>query len=376
MRVTSKSVFKIVLLLCVAAGIGTYLFFYYQPRYTQTERFIKKHMLNPNGTLATYLVETPVISPDLAHGREALSESLGLWLEYAVENKDKALFQQNYAILRQYFFAPEGFVYWKISPEGQSDVTTNALVDDLRLVGALLAAYQLWGQAEWADTAGSIGKAVSLYLAKDNTFVDFYDRKYNKSADVLTLSYLDPRPLKRLGQLNAAEQPLYERGVAVIQAIPNDGTFFPKSYHLPSRQYAYDPVVNLIDQLLIALHRASQGIPSPELTAFLKNEFQMQGLIYGGYDRMTHEAPVKFESPSVYALAILYSLERNDTEWALALYKRMLQLQHGSGEYQGGYVSDNQTHIFDNVFPLLAEVRLYKTKMLPVMYIWMTEEKR
>lgn len=374
MRTKSMSILTIVLLLVV--GSGAYLYFFYQPRYLETEAFIKKHMLNPNGTLATYLSETPAISPDLAHGREALSESLGLWLEYAVENKDKALFQQNYAILRQYFFAPEGFVYWKISPDGKSDVTTNALVDDLRLVDALLAAHQLWGQEEWAQTAGAIGNAVSLYLVKSNTFVDFYDRKYNKSADVLTLSYLDPRPLKKLGQWKPAKQPLYDRAIGAIQAIPNDGTFFPKSYHLPSGQYAYDPVVNLIDQLLIALHRASQGIPSPELTAFLKNEFQIQGLIYGGYDRMSHEAPVKFESPSVYALAILYSLERNDTEWALALYKRMLQLQHRSGEYQGGYVSDNQTHIFDNVFPLLAEVRLYKTKMLPVMYIWMTEEKR
>ena len=374
MRTKSMSILTIVLLLVV--GSGAYLYFFYQPRYLETESFIKKHMLNPNGTLATYLSETPAISPDLAHGREALSESLGLWLEYAVENKDKALFQQNYAILRQYFFAPEGFVYWKISPDGKSDVTTNALVDDLRLVDALLAAHQLWGQEEWAQTAGAIGNAVSLYLVKSNTFVDFYDRKYNKSADVLTLSYLDPRPLKKLGQWKPAEQPLYDRAIGAIQAIPNDGTFFPKSYHLLSGQYAYDPVVNLIDQLLIALHRASQGIPSPELTAFLKNEFQIRGLIYGGYDRMSHEAPVKFESPSVYALAILYSLERNDTEWALALYKRMLQLQHRSGEYQGGYVSDNQTHIFDNVFPLLAEVRLYKTKMLPVMYIWMTEEKK
>ncbi len=374
MRTKSMSILTIVLLLVV--GSGAYLYFFYQPRYLETESFIKKHMLNPNGTLATYLSETPAISPDLAHGREALSESLGLWLEYAVENKDKALFQQNYAILRQYFFAPEGFVYWKISPDGKSDVTTNALVDDLRLVDALLAAHQLWGQEEWAQTAGAIGNAVSLYLVKSNTFVDFYDRKYNKSADVLTLSYLDPRPLKRLGQWKPAEQPLYDRAIGAIQAIPNDGTFFPKSYHLPSGQYAYDPVVNLIDQLLIALHRASQGIPSPELTAFLKNEFQIRGLIYGGYDRMSHEAPVKFESPSVYALAILYSLERNDTEWALALYKRMLQLQHRSGEYQGGYVADNQTHIFDNVFPLLAEVRLYRTKMLSVMYIWMTEEKK
>lgn len=361
-------------IILTASSIFTYHF--YHPRYLETERFISTHMLNENGTLATYLVDTPAVSPDLVHGREALSESLGLWLEYAVQKRDKALFQQNYAILQHYFFAPEGFIYWKVNANGQSDVTTNALVDDLRLVDALLAAHQLWGSEEWGQTAGVIGGAVSRYLVKEETFVDFYDNKYHSSAHALTLSYLDSQPLKRLSRIDPDGQALYEKSVAVLHAIPNDGTFFPKTYDLMTRQYHYEPSINLIDQLLIAWHRTTQGISSPELTAFLKNELLVRGLIYGGYDRISHKPLGEFESPAVYALAILYSLEQGDTDWALTLYPKMLRLRSRSGEFRGGYVFDNQTHIFDNLFPLLAEIKLYQAKPLALMKIWLTDRQK
>lgn len=368
------SLLLVLLIVCIAGSVVTYHF--YHPRYLETERFITTHMLNENGTLATYLVDTPAVSPDIAHGREALSESLGLWLEYAVQKRDKALFQQNYAILQRYFFAPEGFVYWKVDATGNTDVTTNALVDDLRLVDALLTAHELWGEEEWAQTAGVIGRAVSRYLVKEGNFVDFYDRKYHNSAHVLTLSYLDPKPLARLSRVDPDGQALYEQSVAVIQAIPNDGTFFPKFYDLAGRQYGYEASVNLIDQLLIAWHRAAQGIPSPELNAFLKNELLTRGLIYGGYDRISHQPLAEFESPAVYALAILYSLEQGDTDWALTLYPKMLRLRIQSGQYQGGYVFDHQTHIFDNVFPLLAEIRLYQAKPFALMKLWLTNRQK
>ena len=48
----------------------------------RTENFILRHMVNDNGTLATYrLVDTKAGTGE-AKGREALSESAGLWLQY------------------------------------------------------------------------------------------------------------------------------------------------------------------------------------------------------------------------------------------------------------------------------------------------------
>lgn len=58
-----------------------------------TEQFILKHMTNSNGTLASYLQADISEHPDIPAGREALSESLGLWMEYAVMKEDQQLFE-------------------------------------------------------------------------------------------------------------------------------------------------------------------------------------------------------------------------------------------------------------------------------------------
>ncbi len=51
-------------------------------------------ILNNNGTLATYrLVDTKAGTGE-AKGREALSESAGLWLQYTLDKDDQALFAE------------------------------------------------------------------------------------------------------------------------------------------------------------------------------------------------------------------------------------------------------------------------------------------
>lgn len=56
---------------------------------SSTEEFITKHMTNANGTLATYLQPGTSADPDIVAGREALSESLGFWMQYAVKKRDQ-----------------------------------------------------------------------------------------------------------------------------------------------------------------------------------------------------------------------------------------------------------------------------------------------
>lgn len=318
-------------------------------------------MTNPNGTLATYLTETVNVSQDQAHGREALSESLGLWMQYAIEKEDPILFEQSYAVLKTCFFAPEGYLYWKTTPSGKANVTVNALVDDLRIIDVLLDAEQKWGNREWGKTAQTIGQAVSSYLIKDGLMIDFYDHNIKKSPDYVTLSYINPLPLQKLMDNNWLEQSVYSRSLQLIRTAPNDGVFFPKLYNIKDRGYSYDSTINLIDQMLVAQYRGYIGVPSEELYIFLKKEFYEKGVIYGTYDRISRISIGKFESPAVYALIILYSLEIGDTTFAFDLYQKMVQFRTKTGDYVGGYVSDGQTHIFDNLYPQLAEIRLHGT---------------
>lgn len=331
----------------------------YKGKYLKTETFIAAYMTNPNGTLATYLADNPGTSPDMAHGREALSEALGLWLLYAVEKDDKDLFEKHYTVLKQYFVTPQGFVYWKLTPAGIAEVSTNALVDDLRIVDSLLAADRKWGNAEWKETALTIGRFLASHLVKNGMLVDFFDQKFNNSPDTLTLSYLDLPSLDRLGTAGILPASVLQQAYLVIGQSPSDGVFYPKSYDVRTRQYQYDSTVNLIDQLLVALQLRHSGMPSSNLIAFLKQEFAQKGMINGTYDRQFRLAKGAFESPAVYALLIIYCIETGDRQFAVSLYERMAAFRQTSGTYQGGYVSGSNTHIFDNLYPQIAELKMY-----------------
>ncbi len=366
----AKKMLHRMLAIILAAVILIFAYNIFYPRYVKTEDFIKKYMTNPNGTLSTYLIATQYVSPDIAHSRESLSESLGLWMQYAIVKQDQSIFENCYVVLNDYFLSPEDFVYWKISWDGRSDVTTNALIDDLRIIDALLTAEQVWGQAKWGQTARQIGRFMATHLVKDGRLVDFYDSKYNNSSDSITLSYLEPQALEKLRDCGILENTVYDQSIELIGTIPDDGVFFPKAYNVKAKNYTYDTAVNLVDQLLIARYRMHLGIDSPGLYAFVRDEYYNKGIIYGGYDRTTRTPGEFSESPAVYALAILYSLERGDNGFAVDLYKRMVRFRTQSGNYTGGYVTNGQTHIFDNLYPLLAEIRLYKTKLLLFRLPW------
>lgn len=108
------------------------------------------NMTNPNGTLATYLQEAQSVNPELAAGREALSESLGFWMQAALESRDLVAFEKSYDILARYFTVDGHYIVWKLNPEVGADVSTNALGDDLRIIGALLEGARIWeGHSEW-----------------------------------------------------------------------------------------------------------------------------------------------------------------------------------------------------------------------------------
>lgn len=330
-----------------------------------TATFMEEHMTNDNGTLATYLKPAPSEHPDIVAGREALSESLGLWMQYAILSDDRTRFDENVKLLTTYFLNPdsqERYIRWKLQPDGQSEVTTNALGDDLRILDALLKAYKLWGEEEYLQLAQDIGETLKATSQTDGYFVDFHDFERNESAAVLSLVYVDIPALREMrdnGILIASD---YERYRDLLLRMPSDGVFYPKTFHIASGHYEYDTSVNLIDQLIIGIHLAEMGHPPQELMLFLKEEFQQNQRLYGRYDRESREPGIDYESPAVYGLAIILALQANDLPWAGQLYDRMIHFRGQELAFPGGYVFDGNTHAFDNLFPLLAETLFKQAK--------------
>ncbi len=328
------------------------------------EVFIRRHMVNADGTLKTNLKPRAAESRDVALGEEALSESLGLWLQYAAQKGDKTLFEQNVGVLRARFLK-DGWIYWKVGASSEA-VSTNALIDDLRIADALYMAGGRWDKPDYTALADTISDSVAQNMVTDGRFSDFYDHASAWKSNVLTLSYLHVSAFKVMYERGRLSESVYKGNVDFLKNLPTRNNWFPFSYDLDKGTYLYNDEINWIDQLYIVYHRAQAGIPSDEIWSLLKEQFNKYGVLYGRYHAQSKLPAVDFESPAAYGLAILSAVELGDREFAQSLYYRMLRFQilNPANEWYGGFVFDDDTHIFDNLVPLLAERKMYDEGLL------------
>lgn len=320
-----------------------------------TEPFIRKHLLHKDGTIRTNL--------EGKNGYQlALSESLGLWMEYLVAKQDFEGFEEAYETLLRTFVLPEGIIVWKV--ENGERAQTNALIDDLRIMKALFAAGKHENRKDFIQTAISIAESLAKYNRKGEYFVDFYDVKHQYANEEITLSYLDRESFRYMVQYGAIDEEMLKNLDEFLNTITLENGFYPKSYNVRTHTFSFENPVNLIDQLYTAFHLEKAGVKTDEFYEWLKAEFYQNGRLNGRYDRNTKKQAVDYESASVYALTILYSLERNDRSFAKDVYERMvaMRVDDKQSNHYGGYVVNGETHSFDNLLPLLAErIFLYET---------------
>lgn len=314
-----------------------------------TETFIEDHLLLDDGKIRTNFKEQE-------GGDLYLAESLGLWMQYLVLKEDAEKFAKAVETLDREFVLESGLISWRIENKERSDV--NALIDDLRIVEALFAMGEKTNREDYIKRAEAMSEATLKYLQIPGYFVDFYDTETKAKAEELTISYLIPGAFSYMEKYDFLLEEERKMSAGWLYGTPSRNDFYPKSYDLEDHIYIYDEEINLIDQLYVALH--IEQIERKENDPFyewLQEEFSKNNKLYGRYDRLSKEAAVDYESVSVYALAILYSLEKKDTTFAEDLYEQMMTLQvtDDSSPYVGGYVYEDTTHSFDNLLALIAE---------------------
>lgn len=329
------------------------------------EYFVKTRLMNSNGTLKTTLSPGSSGGADYALGDESLSEALGLWMLYAYEKGDRELFDQSVQVLREYFWH-DGWIAWKLSADG-TPATTNALIDDLRIAEALYAAAGKWRDPSYYELADQIAQSIYQRQVVDGILSDFFDIERQWTHTGLTLSYINGVALSIMRNRLPAQAAPFEATISLLRDLPARNNFFPATYDIPNRVYTFHDEINLIDQLYIAFHRSQMGWPVTEFWSFVENEFYQRRALFGKYNLASGQPAAGYESPSVYALAILTALETGDHRLAADFYERMIELrvQNPYSKYYGGYVFDSDTHSFDNLLPLLAERKALNAKIVP-----------
>lgn len=329
----------------------------------ETEKFIYRLLQNDNGTIATYIKNGGELDEDLVKGRESLAETLGLFMYYALNKEDQTLFDKIYKQLTDYFLENDGFVNWKLNEDGSSDVEANALIDDIRLLYALVMADEKWDKDQYMTTAVSISDYLNEYNVMNDIYTNFYDQEYDYASSNISLSYIDIQGMEDLVDRGLLNQKIVDETSEVLLEAPLKNDFYPVSYNVKDNEYSFSDHINLVDQAILAYHYAQTGQRSEEFLTFIKNEMESRGLIHGMYDLQTKEPTVDYESPAIYGFLILYALEVDENELAQAIYGRLkeFQVRDKNSEYYAGYsITDGNTHIFDNLLPLLAEQEIKK----------------
>lgn len=323
-----------------------------------TEKFIERWLQNENGTIATYIKDNGEIDEDLVQGRESLAETVGLLMYYALARENQSLFNRAYNQLRDYFLEEDGFVNWKLNEDGTSDVVANALIDDIRIIYALVMADEKWDEDQYMRRAVLISDYLNTHNVVNNIYTNFYDKEHNYAGEEINLSYIDIQGMEDMVDRGLLDAEVVTQTSQVLREAPLDNGFYPLSYNVEKEKYTFSDNINLVDQAILAYHYAQVGNRSEEFLNFIKEEMNDRGLVHGMYDRQTKEPTVNYESPAIYGFLILYALEVGEEELAQTIYQRLKKFQvvDEDSQYYGGYsITDGNTHIFDNLIPLLAE---------------------
>lgn len=151
-----------------------------------------------------------------------------------------------------------------------------------------------------------LGKALEKYNTNDGYFTDYYDAASNAASKTVTLSYVDPGALQMLREKGIIDENMENRNLDVLNLAPLKNGFLPKSFNTETKEYKYDSEVNVIDQLYAAVNLKRGDDKAAVLSKWIIEEWKSRGQLYGRYIADTKEPAVQYESPSVYALAVLF----------------------------------------------------------------------
>ena len=318
-------------------------------------QFLLTKMTTPDGAIKRRLS-----TDNGAAGEEKensiLSESAGLIMLYAVTINDTDEFEKQYVVVKDIFLGPYGLMYWKIHIPSGKEEKCNASLDDLRVVQALILAYEKWGIEKYLDLAGGIAGRIRSANVVEGFLTEgcCWDRELEPLRTV-DLSYLDIGAIDKVSRYRAGWNDIGEGARGLLREAVMPSGFFYDKYDIRHKEY-YNYEQNLINNILCAIQAVDVGDNGRNgVYQFLKDEWNKNKMIMGGYDLAAGRPLVDYESIAVYALAMRLALEERDIPFVRELYDKILSWQvMDENSYFYGAFADNEAHSFDNLQVLLA----------------------
>ena len=315
-----------------------------------TGDFVRNHLMDDRGGVHT--IYDP--EADSAIKSDVLSETQGVMLEYALLRKDQQLFEKILSYING-VMRVNGITSWNVSNDKPSEV--NSLLDDFRILGALLSANDLWGGYDQLIT--SYSDEIAKCGIHNRNYVDFYDSGYKKYADRFTLCYGDLPVMSRLAVLDERFTQPYESAKKLILGgkISEGFTLYYSWYDYNKNSYVSDDL-NTAEAMVTLLHLAEAGLLGDDTMAWLKKQmdaggvkarYKTDGTVVEGYN---------YDSTAVYALIAMIGEIEGDKKLQGKALKKMekMRIMDTAYPYYGAFGLEDGSGItsFDQVMAMLA----------------------
>lgn len=315
-----------------------------------TGDFVRNHLMDDRGGVHT--IYDP--EADSAIKSDVLSETQGVMLEYALLRKDQQLFEKILSYING-VMRVNGITSWNVSNDKPSEV--NSLLDDFRILGALLSANDLWGGYDQLIT--SYSDEIAKYGIHNRNYVDFYDSGYKKYADRFTLCYGDLPVMSRLAVLDERFTQPYESAKKLILGgkISEGFPLYYSWYDYNKNSYVSDDL-NTAEAMVTLLHLAEAGLLGDDTMAWLKTQmdaggvkarYKTDGTVVEGYN---------YDSTAVYALIAMIGEIEGDKKLQGKALKKMekMRIMDTAYPYYGAFGLEDGSGItsFDQVMAMLA----------------------
>lgn len=313
--------------------------------------FVIEQLMDENGGIHTeYVPDNESATKDSA----VLSESQGLMLEYAVMTENQELFDRTMSYINQVMLQ-DGLVSWCVDDGEVSAV--NALIDDMRIYGALLQADVLWGG--YGEILKDMEIALEEKAISKKGYTDFYDLKSGQSADVLTLCYIDLETMDALAEEGKTFEKAGENAgeILINGQISEEFPLYYCRYNYDAKEYFTDDL-NMAEALVTLLHLAEAECLPENTHRWLKQQmaqggiaarYDVQGQVVEGY---------QYESTAIYALLAMIASELGDEELQGQALRKMEKMRIRDTElsYNGAFGLEDGSGItsFDQLLPLLV----------------------
>lgn len=333
------------------------------------QSFIINNMMNDDKGIYTEYNVSDYPSPS---GHDVLSESMGLWMQSAVDIGDKQLFDEAYEYVENHMLKKKMYE-WYVDDRGKP-AGANALLDDMRIWSAIMRADKLWGgySEKCMDAMAIIDKTV--YKKKLSSYYVFGQRK---AGDNIALCYGDLETLDMAAELALAnnddkkQQEILNKKDAMMSImkngyISNSVPLYHSMYYYNTKQYGNDPI-NTSEQLVLFYQLAKADMLPEASVNWLRKKLENENL-YARYDMDGNVCEYfNYQSTASYGLAALVSMEIGDADMYMkALYlMEKTRVKNKESQFYGAFShKDDGSDIiaFDQLIPLTVYSKWQEVK--------------